>query len=120
VQTGAVWGVTHFLRVAVLAHAYDLPVSPIGTTPNCLLHAATAVPNHITAELQDLTPPLGLTVDVIVEDGQFVLGDEPGIGIRIDEEAIAAVTPPPDPTSPRGPQVRPANAGCRLDNDMVR
>lgn len=119
VQTGAVWGVTHFLRVAVLAHAYDLPVSPIGTTPICLVHAATSVPNHISSELQDLTPPLGLTVDVTVEDGQFVLGDEPGVGIRIDESAIAA-TPQPDRTSPRGPQVRPANAGCRLDNDVVR
>jgi L-alanine-DL-glutamate epimerase-like enolase superfamily enzyme len=120
VQTSAGWGVTHFLRVAVLAHAHDLPVSPIGTTPMCLLHAATAVPNHITSELQDLTPPLGLTVDVTVEDGQFVLGDDPGIGIRIDEAAIAALTPRPGQTSPRGPHVRPANAGCRLDNDKIR
>jgi L-alanine-DL-glutamate epimerase-like enolase superfamily enzyme len=120
VQTSAGWGVTHFLRVAVLAHAHDLPVSPIGTTPMCLLHAATSVPNHITSELQDLTPPIGLSVDVTVEDGQFVLGDEPGIGIRIDEAAIAAFTPPPGRTSPRGPHVRPANAGCRLDNDVVR
>jgi L-alanine-DL-glutamate epimerase-like enolase superfamily enzyme len=40
VQTAAVWGVTHFLRVAALAHAYDLPVSPIGNTPVGLLHAA--------------------------------------------------------------------------------
>ena len=120
VQTSAVFGVTHFLRVAVLAHAHDLPVSPIGTTPMCLLHAATSVPNHIASELQDLTPPLGLTVDVTVEDGQFVLGDEPGIGIRIDEAAIAASTSQPGRTSPRGPHVRPANAGRRLDNDVVR
>jgi L-alanine-DL-glutamate epimerase-like enolase superfamily enzyme len=120
VQTSAVFGVTHFLRVAVLAHAHDLPVSPIGTTPMCLLHAATSVPNHISSELQDLTPPLGLTVDVTVEDGQFVLGDEPGIGIRIDEAAIAASTPRPGHTSPRGPHVRPANAGCRLDYDVIR
>jgi L-alanine-DL-glutamate epimerase-like enolase superfamily enzyme len=120
VQTSAVFGVTHFLRVAVLAHAYDLPVSPIGTTSLCLLHAATSVPNHISSELQDLTPPLGLTVDVTVEDGQFVLGDEPGIGIRIDEAVITASTTRPAPTSPRGPHVRPANAGYRLDNDPIR
>ena len=56
VQTAAVWGITHFLRVAALAHAHDLPVSPIGTTPVALLHAATAVPNHIASELQDLQP----------------------------------------------------------------
>jgi L-alanine-DL-glutamate epimerase-like enolase superfamily enzyme len=59
VQTAAVWGVTHFLRVAALAHAYDLPVSPIGNTPVALLHAATSVPNHIASELQDLRPPIG-------------------------------------------------------------
>ena len=53
----SVWGVTHFLRVAALAHAFDLPVSPIGTTPLGLLHAATAVSNHMATELQDLEPP---------------------------------------------------------------
>ena len=86
VQTAAVWGVTHFLRVAALAHAHDLPVSPIGTNPVGLLHAATSVPNHIASELQDLQPPVGVAVDLHVEDGAFVLGDAPGLGIRVDEE----------------------------------
>src|SRR3954452_12623923 len=92
VQTAAVWGVTHFLRAATLAHAHDLPVSPIGTTPMGLLHAATSVPNHIAAELQDLEPPVGLTVDMRIEDGGYVLGDSPGLGIRVDETAIAALS----------------------------
>ena len=74
VQTASVWGVTHFLRVAALAHAHDLPVSPIGTTPIGLLHAATSVPNHLASELQDLHPPVGLSIDLDVEDGAFVLG----------------------------------------------
>src|SRR5688572_7126950 len=52
VQVAAVWGITHFLRVSALAHAHDLPVSPIGTTPVGLLHAATSVPNHMATELQ--------------------------------------------------------------------
>src|SRR5205814_4120049 len=52
VQTASIWGVTHFLRVAALAHAHDLPVSPVGSTPIGLAHAATSVPNHIVAELQ--------------------------------------------------------------------
>ena len=86
VQTAAVWGVTHFLRVAALAHAYDLPVSPIGNTPVALLHAATSVPNHLASELQDLQPPIGVAIDLHVEDGAFVLGDTPGLGIRIDED----------------------------------
>jgi L-alanine-DL-glutamate epimerase-like enolase superfamily enzyme len=120
VQTAAGWGVTHFLRVAALAHAYDLPVSPIGTTPLGLVHAATAVPNHIATELQDLTPPTGLTVDVSVEDGRFVLGDSPGVGLTVDEAVVANVVL--SSTSPvrAGPHIRPANAGSRLDTEPPR
>ncbi|WP_088288328.1 mandelate racemase/muconate lactonizing enzyme family protein [Kineosporia sp. A_224] len=118
VQTAAVWGVTHFLRVAALAQAHDLPVSPIGTTPTGLLHAATAVPNHIASELQDLVPPVGLLVDVRVEDGAFVLGDSPGLGIVVDEAAVAAVAAGERPP-PSGPHVRPARAGHRLVPDRT-
>ena len=115
VQTAAVWGVTHFLRVAALAHAHDLPVSPVGTTPLGLLHAATAVPNHIASELQDLVPPVGLSVDVEVEDGCFVLGDRPGAGIAVDVAAVdAATSAGPEGAHPAGPHVRPASAGQRL------
>jgi L-alanine-DL-glutamate epimerase-like enolase superfamily enzyme len=115
VQTAAGWGVTHFLRVAALAHAHDLPVSPIGTTPLGLLHAATAVPNHIASELQDLTPPAGLSIDLHVEDGRFVLGDSPGLGVTVDEEAIASIEPPDRGPLRTGPHIRPAQAGRRLD-----
>ena len=113
VQTAAVWGVTHFLRVAALAHAHDLPVSPIGNTPVALLHAATSVPNHLASELQLLGPPVGLTLDLHVEDGAFILGRSPGLGVRIDEAAITAryrrTAPAPD-----GPHVRPERAGRQL------
>ncbi|MFD9738196.1 mandelate racemase/muconate lactonizing enzyme family protein [Umezawaea sp. NPDC059074] len=114
VQTAAVWGVTHFLRVATLAHAHDLPVSPIGTTPVGLLHAATSVPNHLVSELQDLRPALGLSLDHHVEDGAFVLGDSPGLGLRVDEETIAASAHLlPHPMS-GGAHIRPERAGHRL------
>ncbi|TDC44319.1 mandelate racemase/muconate lactonizing enzyme family protein [Micromonospora sp. KC213] len=113
VQTAAVWGVTHFLRVSALAQAHDLPVSPVGNTPVALLHAATSVPNHIASELQDLEPPVGLDVDVDVEDGAFILGDSPGLGIRVDEVAITAAGGERK-FVPRGPQVRPEQAGRRL------
>jgi L-alanine-DL-glutamate epimerase-like enolase superfamily enzyme len=119
VQTAAVWGVTHFLRVAALAHAYDRPVSPIGTTPMALLHAATAVPNHMVSELQDLIPPLGLTVDVTIDDGCFVLGDTPGIGITVDETALAPVESATS-APPRGPQILAERAGRRLDSEVPR
>jgi L-alanine-DL-glutamate epimerase-like enolase superfamily enzyme len=114
VQTAAMWGVTHFLRVAALAHAHDLPVSPVGTTPVSLLHAATAVPNHIASELQDLRPPIGLTLDLHVEDGAFVLGDSPGLGIGIDESAISAVGRRTHTLTTGGPHIRPQHAGHRL------
>lgn len=114
VQAAAVWGVTHFLRVSALAHAHDLPVSPIGSTPVPLLHAATSVPNHIASELQDLIPPLGLSLDLRVEDGAFVLGDSPGLGITVDERAIDAAAQRPDVRPADGPHVRPEYAGRRL------
>ncbi|GAA1287198.1 mandelate racemase/muconate lactonizing enzyme family protein [Saccharothrix xinjiangensis] len=114
VQAAAGWGVTHFLRVAALAHAHDLPVSPIGHTPVGLLHAATSVPNHMVSELQDLRPPTGLSIDLHVEDGAFVLGDSPGLGIRVDEEAVAASHRRLAVPATEGPHVRPERAGQRL------
>ncbi|NUW33344.1 mandelate racemase/muconate lactonizing enzyme family protein [Nonomuraea sp. SMC257] len=114
VQTAAVWGVSHFLRVSALAHAHDLPVSPIGTTPVALLHAATSVPNHLASELQDLRPPWGISLDLYVEDGSFVLGDAPGLGITLDERAFDADLPRPDARAAEGPHIRPEHAGRRL------
>lgn len=113
VQTAAVWGVTHFLRVAALAHAYDLPVSPIGNTPVALLHAATSMPNHLVSELQSLRPPIGVAMDLHVEDGAFVLGDTPGLGIRIDETVMTAARQR-TAHAPDGPHIRPEQAGRRL------
>ncbi|MET8253591.1 mandelate racemase/muconate lactonizing enzyme family protein [Micromonospora sp. NPDC005197] len=114
VQMAAVWGVTHFLRVAALAHAHDLPVSPIGNIPVGLLHAATSVPNHLVSELQDLRPPAGIGLDLHVEDGAFILGDTPGLGIRVDEAVIAAAGQRAGSPAAGSPNVRPERAGKRL------
>ncbi|WP_035701207.1 mandelate racemase/muconate lactonizing enzyme family protein [Glycomyces tenuis] len=114
VQTSAVWGVTHFLRVAALANAHELPVSLIGNTPVGLLHAAASVPNHLAGELQGLLPPVGVSLDLHVEGGAFVLGDAPGLGVRIDERTIAALEPRPSEPDPDGPAIRPETAGRRL------
>lgn len=114
VQTSVVWGVTHFLRVANLALAHDLPVSPVGNTPAGLLHAATATPNHLASELQDLQPPVGVHFDMHVEDGEFVLGDSAGAGIRIDEAMILASAHRTGVPAGGSPNVRPESAGRRL------
>jgi L-alanine-DL-glutamate epimerase-like enolase superfamily enzyme len=118
VQTSAVWGVTHFLRVSSLAHAFDLPVSPVGNSPIGLLHAATSVPNHLTSELQDLDPPVGVSLDLHVEDGAFLLGDTPGLGIRVDDRAIRAAAHRFTAPAAEGPNVRPERAGRRLLPDL--
>jgi L-alanine-DL-glutamate epimerase-like enolase superfamily enzyme len=113
VQPGCVWGITHLLRVAHVAHAYDLVVSPVGYTANPVAAAATAIPNHLVLEVQDLTVPAGLDIDQEFADGGVVLGDRPGLGITVDEAAMRAPAGPVTP-APAGPHVRPARAGRRI------
>jgi len=118
VQAGAVWGITHFLRVAVMAHSRDLPVSPVGLTANhSVTAAAAAVPNHLTAEIQDLGQPFGLTLDQQFEDGGVVLGDKPGVGIELDERAIEHARIEGVWGILAGPHVRSPRAGLSLSLD---
>jgi len=115
VQAGAVWGITHFLRVAVMAHSRDLPVSPVGLTANhSVTAAAAAVPNHLTAEIQDLGQPFGLTLDQQFADGGVVLGDKPGVGIELDERAIEHARIEGAWGILAGPHVRSPRAGLNL------
>jgi L-alanine-DL-glutamate epimerase-like enolase superfamily enzyme len=118
VQAGCVWGVTHFLRVAAAAHSRDLPMSPVGLSANAsVAHAAAAIPNHLSAEVQDLGTPFGITLDQQFADGGIVLGDEPGAGISIDETAIAAGSTTGDWLQQGGPHIRSSRAGLRLVDD---
>lgn len=116
VQTGSVWGITHFLRVATAAHARNLPVSPVGYNMNPVAHAAAAMPNMIGIEVQDWKAPTGLTVDQTVADGGIRLGDAPGLGIAIDEAALANGSAP-GWNSAGGPHRRARHAGLRLVPD---
>ena len=113
VQTGSVWGTTHFLRVAAVAHAFDLPVSPVAYDANPLAHAAASIPNHLAIEVQDLDHPDGLVVDQRIEDGNIVLGESPGNGIEVDEAQIAGLGSAGWQVA-AGPHVRPERAGRRL------
>ncbi|GAA4722798.1 L-alanine-DL-glutamate epimerase [Promicromonospora umidemergens] len=114
VQTGSVWGITHFLRVSVLALGHDLPVSPVAYDVNPLAHASAAVPNHLVTEVQDLELPVGLRADQELADGGIVLGDAPGLGIEVDEGVIGALREAGVWATVAGPHVRPADAGLRL------
>jgi L-alanine-DL-glutamate epimerase-like enolase superfamily enzyme len=114
VQVGNVWGITHFLRVATLAHAHDLPVSPVAYNTHPVAHAAAAVPNLLTYEVQDLAFPLGLDVDQQIDDGGIVLGERPGLGIVVDESVMTAAGEPTAPPTATGPHIRPERAALRL------
>ncbi|WP_420112416.1 mandelate racemase/muconate lactonizing enzyme family protein [Pseudactinotalea sp.] len=115
VQAGAVWGITHFLRVAVAAHSRDLPVSPVGLTANhAVAAAAAAVPNHLSAEVQDFGSPFGLSLDQELAEGGIVLGDRPGVGIEVDEAAISSAQGSGSWQEPGGPHVRSLRTGLRL------
>lgn len=114
-QTGAVWGITHFLRVAGAALAHDVPVSPVGLTANpAVAHAAAATPNHLSAEVQDLGAPFGVTVDQEYDGGGIVLGDHIGAGITIDETLIRTEDAHGNWREAAGPHVRPSRAGFAL------
>lgn len=115
VQVGCVWGVTHSLRVAHAAHSRDLPISPVGLTANpAVAHAAAAVPNHLSTEVQDLGSPFGISIDQQFIDGGIVLGDIPGNGVTIDEDAIAANQRTSSGTTSAAPHVRSHRAGLHL------
>ena len=114
VQAGNVWGITHFLRTAMAAHAHNLPVSPVGYSANPLVHAATAIPNLLTVEIQALGFPIGMKVDQQFVDGGVVLGDAPGLGIEIDEALLVASQKVRAGSLATGPHVRPSRAGLRL------
>jgi L-alanine-DL-glutamate epimerase-like enolase superfamily enzyme len=115
VQVGAVWGVTHFLRVAYAAHSRDLPISPVGLTANpAVAHAAAAAPNHLSSEVQNIEPPFGVTVDQEIVDGGIVLGDVAGNGITLDEDAIAGIHRTGTWPASEAPHVRSPRAGLRL------
>ena len=113
------WGITHFLRVAYAAHSRNLPVSPVGMTANpAVAHAAASVPNHLSAEIQDLGSPFGITIDQEFADGGVVLGDTPGNGLTVDESAIDENQRAASWLSPEGPHVRSPRAGLRLVADL--
>lgn len=114
VQSAAVWGVTHALRVAVAAHARDLPVSPIGMTSNpAVSNVATAIPNHLWTEVTTPRMPSGVRLDYEVADGGLVLGDEPGGGVILDAAVIDGAA---DFVwgGAGGPHVRSSRAGLQL------
>jgi D-arabinonate dehydratase len=92
-----VGGVTEFMKVAALAQAHDLPVAPHGN-PELHVHLAAALPNALLVEVArvagDSLWDLFFPRRVRLVDGCVTPSDEPGFGIELDEEALAACRVP--------------------------
>ncbi len=82
-----VGGLTGFMKVAHMAEIFNLPVvSHLAT--EVLVHAVAAAPNGLTVEHMPWTFDM-FTEEPVVEDGQIVLPQGPGLGVEFDEEKLA-------------------------------
>ena len=92
-DAGVVGGVTEWLRVARAAEALGVDIAPhwhanlhaqlAAATPNCTTVEYFARATDVYNFEQLVANPL------VVVDGEIVLDDEPGIGIRLDNDAVA-------------------------------
>ena len=91
-DVGRVGGVTEWMKVAHLAHSFDLPVAP-HSVQLVHLHLACATPNLKVVEYMNV----GLAGDRVwytefpdQKDGMWApYPDRPGLGLELDPEAVA-------------------------------
>ena len=101
-------GITGALQIASLAQAFDLPVTVNNSPGHFMAHVAAALPNHLMTEVVVAEHDGVMRTGIAVEDGHVVLDDAPGLGIELDEQALAGhrmgITPLPIPggRAPRG------------------
>jgi len=85
-------GITEFMKVAALAQAYDLPIAPHGNQ-EVHVHLVAAISNGLIVEFyRGTTDPMwgkSLRHYLTLEDGQVRAPDRPGLGIELNEEALA-------------------------------
>ncbi len=106
-------GITGCRQVANMAYAYELPVTMMNCQANFMAHLAAALPNHMMMEVVDPGREQCIRFNHIIEDGYIKLSDDPGIGVEIDEDALARLQQnPPEPDRPRrNPFARREGAG---------
>ncbi len=83
-------GVTPWMKIAGMAEAFNLPIVS-HVMPEILVHLVAACPNGLTVEYMPWTLALYEETPAI-ENGELVLPDKPGLGLKFDEKAIAAFT----------------------------
>ena len=87
---GTCGGYTEWRKIAAIAIAHNLPLAAHGHG-NLGAHAVASIPEALTVETYP-TPnqPANEIIELfVIEDGQIVLPQEPGLGLRVDREAIA-------------------------------
>ncbi len=85
-----VGGVTQFLKVAGMAEAFNLPVVS-HLIPEFQTHLIAGIANGLTVEYMPWTLRFFEETPAI-EDGQIVVPDKPGFGLRFDEAALKKYT----------------------------
>lgn len=84
-------GITHWMKVAHLAEAFNKPVVS-HLAPEILAHCVAAAPNGLIVEHMPWALPLFKEAFTMV-DGDIVLPDKPGLGLEFDQEAIERFQP---------------------------
>ncbi|HYR68158.1 MAG TPA: mandelate racemase/muconate lactonizing enzyme family protein [Reyranella sp.] len=88
IDLARVGGVSQWMKVAGMAEAFNLPVVS-HVMPEMLVHLVAACPNGLTVEYMPWMLALYEETPAI-ENGELVLPDKPGLGLKFDEKAIAA------------------------------
>ena len=88
IDLARVGGVTQWMKVAGMAEAFNLPVVS-HVMPEMLAHLVAACPNGLTVEYMPWMLALYEETPAI-ENGQIVLPNKPGLGLKFDEKALAA------------------------------
>lgn len=86
-----VGGITHWMKVAHLAEAFNKPVVS-HLAPEILAHCVAAAPNGLTVEHMPWALPL-FRESFAMEDGEILLSEKPGLGLELDLDAIARLDP---------------------------
>jgi L-alanine-DL-glutamate epimerase-like enolase superfamily enzyme len=81
-----VGGITQWVKVAGMAEAFNLPVVS-HLVPEVHVHLVAAVPNGLTVEYMPWSLRLWQETPVL-EDGQIVVPDRPGLGLSFSKEAV--------------------------------
>ena len=88
IDLAPVGGGTQWMKVAAMAEAFNLPVVS-HVMPETLLHRVAACPNGLTVEYMPWMLALYEETPAI-ENGELVLPQKPGLGLKFDEKALAA------------------------------